>query len=129
MVGEVGEEGKGEEGGVIIYASSYSWKPVGGGEKRQGGEREGGAVRTPKGRVGRWSDKRREKQRRLKGRAGRRRMTVTAQLMMGHEMALTLIMIERRLERQIREGGGEGGWLTGCEEEAGGVKRRRRRRK
>lgn len=33
-------------------------------------------------------------------------MTVTAQLMMGHEMALPLIMIERMLERQTeREGG------------------------
>lgn len=59
-----------------------------------------------KGRVERMSDKRRKKQRRLKGRAGRRRMTVTAQLMMGHEMALTLIMIERRLERQTEGGGG-----------------------
>lgn len=42
-------------------------------------------------------------------------MTVTAQLMMGHEMALTLIMIESRLERQIRRERGRGGGvrLTG----------------
>lgn len=46
------------------------------------------------------------KQERLKEKAGRHRMTVTAQLMMGHEMALPLIMIERTLERRTeREAG------------------------
>lgn len=52
-------------------------------------------------------------------------MTVTAQLMMGHEMALPLIMIERMLERQTereREREAIEVILTGCSEEAGRVK-------
>lgn len=48
-------------------------------------------------------------------------MTVTAQLMMGHEMALPLIMIERMLERRTEREAIEV-ILTGCSEEAGGVK-------
>lgn len=41
---------------------------------------------------------------RLKGRVGRHGMTVTAQLMPGHEMALPLIMTERVLERETERG-------------------------
>lgn len=40
------------------------------------------------------------KQRRLKRKAGWHGMTVTAQLMLGHEMGQSLIMIEHVFERQ-----------------------------
>lgn len=45
-----------------------------------------------------------EKKRRLKGRLWRHGMTVTAQLMPGHEMALPLIMTERALEKETEWG-------------------------
>lgn len=42
------------------------------------------------------------KKKRLKGRLERHGMTVTAQLMPGHEMALPLIMTERAIEETER---------------------------
>lgn len=50
-------------------------------------------------------------QKKLKGRVGRREKTVTAQLMLRHEMALPLIMTEHVLEkRRERAGGGYRQW-------------------
>lgn len=48
-------------------------------------------------------ERKRKMQKRLKGRVGRHGLTVTAQLMPGHEMAQPLIMTERALERQRGE--------------------------